>query len=713
MKTTLLIHGLRNTRPVALLLPSAMKALAKMKKMLCLCVLMIGFGIAARSQSTVVVNEGFESSCSDYLNPFQLGCISNWFATSGTPDTKSTLLGPAYQGSRFVHMYSNWEGGCVHPELSEGIALSYPFQAGVTYKITYAAKGAPGVNPASQTYSGNWILTNGLVPQTGGYNGNCHPDEYTPDIPAGSQVLPNTVFNVNSWTSNQYFFTPNANFSQIWFRNHTTSTVQNSSVHAVMCIDDVKIEQICTPTLAITGASSFCLGAPISFTGSSTNCTVTNNVWTVVECNSAGVAVNGAPEWWSSWQSGVPGALSLPSVANGGPALVCGKYYRIKLAVQTPNISWVETTKIIYIDCPPAGPAVLGINGDTNTSTLQVLICKPIMLQNFSGTNSAWYRIEVYTRGLSQVFVIYNSGNVPGPFSSVDLHSLLHLVPGNYDIGIYFGNDCGVESASRSIEVIAAPVASLGISGSYQTRANTTAPVVTTNFGPVTTAPDPIVPANPLTVGRSGTIFNTSSSTGGGTTGTAICGLEVHLDQAVGGAWVNDVIPAVPYTNPCASWNTPPPIPIASLSDIYGDPFFTAANAPAGSIWRIRMGITNECSTLWRALPFQIGVKPTATTPGYVRGTIPGISAKENNIHFTPVPFSSQLSARLQMTKEAKVSIHIFSVDGRLLASPLQDQLLPAGSQNLDIDAGIWPAGLYFYDCSIDGEHFKGKLIKE
>ena len=330
-----------------------MKVLKTMKRALLTAALAISFGNLGWGQ--IVVTEGFEESCSSYQNPFYLGCIPNWISASGTPDTySSSSNGTAPQGSRFVNCYATWDyAACTPPERSEGIALNYPFQAGVTYQIRYKAKGYDGMTPSVQTHTAYWLLTSGLVNQTGGI---CAPGEATPPIPASNQPVPNNVsFNSTSWTSNTHTFTPTANFSQLWFRQTTTSSVQNAMVHAAVQLDDFVLEIICTPTIAITGPASVCQGSPISYTGSVTNgCSITNNVWTVVETDQYGNVVTGATEWWSPWASGNPGTLNIPSAANGGPTMTCGKYYRIKLAVQNPYTNWTETTKIIYVNCPPS-----------------------------------------------------------------------------------------------------------------------------------------------------------------------------------------------------------------------------------------------------------------------------------------------------------------------------------------------------------------------
>ncbi|MES2556648.1 MAG: T9SS type A sorting domain-containing protein [Bacteroidota bacterium] len=328
-----------------------MKTLSQMKRALYTLALMIFLNNSAWGQ--IVYTQGFENSCSNYINSFAIGCIPNWISTSGTPDTQSSL-GTAPEGSRYAHCYAKWDGGCIHPSQSEGIALNYTFQAGTKYKITYLMKVNPGLNSGSQSLAVNWILTNGLTNQSGGI---CTAGDNPPNIPAGSHTLATPSYNWTSWTSNQHIFTPTSTFNQVWLRNVVTSTVLNSLASSTILVDDFKIEIICdNPAPAIASPNSFCLGSPLSFTGSVANCssTITNNVWTVVECTSTGGAVAGAVEWWSPWATGVPGTLTLPSAANGGPTIACGKYYRIKLAVQNPYTSWAETSKIIYINCPPS-----------------------------------------------------------------------------------------------------------------------------------------------------------------------------------------------------------------------------------------------------------------------------------------------------------------------------------------------------------------------
>ena len=126
---------------------------------------------------------------------------------------------------------------------------------------------------------------------------------------------------------------------------------------------------------ALSGPSSFCSGFPIQFTGSTTGATATSYYWELTECSSSGVPTTGGFTW-NNWYSGAPGIFTFPSNLS----VPCGKYYRVKLAVATSCIPWVETTKIIYINCLPpvnAGPDKIICKGtcvDIGVAQSQILI---------------------------------------------------------------------------------------------------------------------------------------------------------------------------------------------------------------------------------------------------------------------------------------------------------------------------------------------------
>lgn len=363
------------------------------------------------------------------------------------------------------------------------------------------------------------------------------------------------------------------------------------------------------------------------------------------------------------------------------------------------------------------GSFTVSLNGDATNNTINMLDCQPMTLAHVSGTQSTYFKI-VIRKFINNTWTIVDStGNVYGTFSSVDLQNLSSLSSlatnylatqssGSFKVEIFYGSSCAVTSVSRQFTISAGPVATLAIEGTYATKLNISAPTVTVPFGPITDAPGTTVPANPLTVGRHQTIFTIA----GGSTGD-LCDLEVHLDQAVSGAWVNDVIPPTIYSVSCNAWN-PPPMPITAFTDANGDPYLTTANAPNNSIWRVRMAISNECGTLWRALPFKIGPKPTATTFGYLRE---GGEAEleETGITFAPMPFGNKLNATLSLVESSKVSLTVYGLDGRVINQTIRDKAYEAGDHILELETATWPAGVYFYDCNVGGKRFSGKLIKQ
>lgn len=152
-----------------------------------------------------------------------------------------------------------------------------------------------------------------------------------------------------------------------WTINYALPNNTSASGTIMIMPDQIDGENYAQPATnlvsAFTSALSFCAGAPITVNGSASYGTVngsivpniiSNYVWTVVECDAAGTPLATATEWWSPWGTGNPGTYTIPSAASGGPTMTCGKYYKVKLAVQNACVPWAESAKIIYINCPPS-----------------------------------------------------------------------------------------------------------------------------------------------------------------------------------------------------------------------------------------------------------------------------------------------------------------------------------------------------------------------
>ena len=121
-------------------------------------------------------------------------------------------------------------------------------------------------------------------------------------------------------------------------------------------VDDVSLKLACGSPI-LSAPSTMCANSTLILNGSATTGMVAAHVYTIVESDPLGNPATGATEWWSNWSNTHPGSYSVPSYANGGPNMVCGKYYRIKLAIGNICSNWVETTKVIYVYCPPTANA--------------------------------------------------------------------------------------------------------------------------------------------------------------------------------------------------------------------------------------------------------------------------------------------------------------------------------------------------------------------
>ncbi len=131
--------------------------------------------------------------------------------------------------------------------------------------------------------------------------------------------------------------------------NTITVVVNNTSTYsALFMCGNLTINYGGTPTPVITSASSFCQGDALTFDGSSSSGLIQNHFWEIASCDAQG---NYTGQVWNSWFAGTPGSITFGHFIGFIP--VCGKYYRIKLAVSNNCIDWVETTTIIFIECPP------------------------------------------------------------------------------------------------------------------------------------------------------------------------------------------------------------------------------------------------------------------------------------------------------------------------------------------------------------------------
>lgn len=352
------------------------------------------------AQGQVVIDEGFEGSCGNPANAFYDGCFSGWISTHGSPDVKSDYahLGiDPYLGSKYMHGYVKWNGNCTEKVRGEGIALNYPFQQGVTYRLKYAFRRT--ASSSSGTFASSWLLTNGLPNKTGSSSNVCtNTGEIAPSVPAGSQTV-HTPGYADDWQFFSQDFIPGANFNQLWFRA-TFSFPGAVGVYVMdYYLDAVSIEIICNPYAGVAAFNfedaagnhkdRFCYGEDVYIDGSASagEDRYYIDLWRRPIGNPNNFNWVSGLGWTVNQQVGV---INLSDAfANIGYYFQPGYEYRVKLAIANPPfcIPWTEMTHEFVLECcdgffsadfglrydgQPGSPAYLQVHSFPTYSSLHV-----------------------------------------------------------------------------------------------------------------------------------------------------------------------------------------------------------------------------------------------------------------------------------------------------------------------------------------------------
>lgn len=216
--------------------------------------------------------------------------------------------------------------------------INQPLNANQTYTLKFYATrnqghyncGAYVAGPSSNVLQVQVMLKNSTNPCSGGLI-----------------ILTSQTITIGGWQSitGTFSLTPSQvaqGYDQIEFRTYTNLT------GAYFFMDDVTLLGP-TPIPNINGPITFCSNDPLTFNGSIAQGTSSiSHLWEIQECTSTGTLIGSAN--YSLWVSGNPSTFTFPSSLN----LPCNKYYRVKLAPSN-NVpgEWIETTKIIRINCSP------------------------------------------------------------------------------------------------------------------------------------------------------------------------------------------------------------------------------------------------------------------------------------------------------------------------------------------------------------------------
>lgn len=314
-------------------------------------------------RAQIVLSEGFEANCNPASNAFFSGCFPNWISTHGSPDNESDDQGiTAYAGSKYAHGYVRYSFNCstgtaASSNRGEGMAINYSFQAGVTYKLSYAFR------TMGDIHSKEWLLTNGLPNQTGS-PGFCDLTERVPARPAGSVVV-DVPGNNSGWQLYEQEFMPTSNFSQLWFRAaYDNPPALDWEANGVFYMDTVRIEIICDPNSGVAAyqfedangnpKESFCFGEQVFLNGTDSQ----NETRYYIDAwrRPIGSPANTPFEWAAGlgWTVGQQvGLINLSAAfAAQGYHFEPGYEYQIKLAIADDGcIPWTEVLHEFTLEC--------------------------------------------------------------------------------------------------------------------------------------------------------------------------------------------------------------------------------------------------------------------------------------------------------------------------------------------------------------------------
>lgn len=311
---------------------------------------MLAFLLPNISTAQNNVFESFEDNCRNRGNAFFEGCFSDWISVSGTPDVSSTwsvlpLPGPpvtAFDGRRYVRMYTGIDPDCDESTIGESIAINYNFRAGQEYTISYALRWDQ--NPFFPTpMQTQIVLTNGRDNQAGTHN-SCDPGESLPDLEPGDNVIMTHPMGgvQNNWQTFTLSITPSRNFSQLWIRPEMLGDRDRAAVGFVY-FDAFEIETCVTNGLT----TNFRLAAQSDLNGNVTVNTLAfsnpgfvNHWWDVYYADQ----ITGAPTG-NDQVPGNPLQCCLSLEAEFSNNLEVNVWYYIKHGIWNQCVRWRETRK--------------------------------------------------------------------------------------------------------------------------------------------------------------------------------------------------------------------------------------------------------------------------------------------------------------------------------------------------------------------------------
>jgi len=144
---------------------------------------------------------------------------------------------------------------------------------------------------------------------------------------------------------------------------------------------------------------------------------------------------------------------------------------------------------------------------------------------------------------------------------------------------------------------------------------------------------------------------------------------------------------------------------VPSANVFFGD--YTNLSVQSGVVRPIWTRMDSGALSVWTALI------DTAQLSGVVT-SVPNVTPLEDGLQSYPNPFTNSSFVSFKLRQAATVTITIYDITGRLLATPLKNKRYAPGKYVEKMDAATYhvPPGMYLYTITIDGELYTRKMIK-
>lgn len=307
------------------------------------------------------------------------------------------------------------------------------------------------------------------------------------------------------------------------------------------------------------------------------------------------------------------------------------------------------------------------------------------------GANGTW--LQTHTGYFAIIVTAYNTC---GQVAATAAH-YFHLATGPSDATAYFNTICKTE-VGQTITIDGCVVPQ---NQEFTYYGNTGSP----SCGGINGFKFPMEhtsTAAPDKVGRDFTYFLFNGISAG--TGSSLYTVRFKTESWNGASWT--LMGADPLGEDLGTSPT-----IYALDDVLGGVFADPLQTPNGNTYRITVSVINECGTYSSSQIIQIDDIKLKIAP-IGNGELEQQAAAINLLAY-PNPTSNEVTFTFNAEENDVIDITLYDVSGRKVADVVTGEKAFGGENVYHAPVNKLVAGSYFYNLTINGVVYSGKLIKE